>query len=334
MASRPSLIVGIDPGTTLSYCAMDLNGRVVLLKSSKIVRFNEMLFELAEEGHVLAVGSDKSKNPDLIRRLAAKTGAKVITPKEDMKVEEKRKMTQGFAANNQHETDALCACLYAYNELLPLIRKVQEKTGDNPRKKLIERLVIRDGISISDALIEIEEKQPEKTIGKIEYPFEKKILSLRQEIHSLEENRRELVRENQKLRSEMKEIKSRLTKKDRSAQFLQKLSRQEQLSHELTTLFERTTDKMIVRKYTNIKEWQNDGQLDEKFAIEDAPLGWRGNKKRQPIFVTQNGIFPLDDVAILKSRNFAVIDTKKLQPKHFIIEKIIEEHKKEHAKYI
>ena len=324
--NKPSLIVGIDPGTTLSYCAMDLDGEIILLKSSKTVRFNEMLMELTQAGHVIAVGSDKSKNPELVHRLSAKTGARVVTPKEDMKVEEKRRMANGYATNNAHELDALCACLFAYNELRQLIEKVKERTVDHPKRNLIERLVIRDSMSINGAISELEEKKelPEK-LPTGEYPFEKKILSLRNDNHELFEKQKNLFVENSQLKKRIKELTAQVQAREsqnKTKKLFQKLNSETQLRKELMEL----SGKTIVRKYSSIAEWSRDGVLDEKFAIEDAPAGWRGNKKRQGIFINGNEIQALNEVCESKSRNFAIIDLKKA-PKIMIIEKIVEEYR-------
>ena len=90
MSVNKLLVVGIDPGTTTAYAVLDLNGNVVSLKSAKNLGINALLAEIIQLGKIVAIGTDKAKIPSLVEDFSAKTGARIIYPKEDLKGEEKK----------------------------------------------------------------------------------------------------------------------------------------------------------------------------------------------------------------------------------------------------
>ena len=156
---RELLIVGVDPGTTLGYAVLDTNGNVLRTRSSKLLELNSMLEEVVRLGSILVIGTDKKKCPGLIEKAAAATGAKVITPKEDLTTAEKDTITRGARAANNHEKDALAAALYAHKEIGPLlerIRKALEKEGKRQFFRQVAETVLATGINIKDALREAE----------------------------------------------------------------------------------------------------------------------------------------------------------------------------------
>lgn len=85
------LIAGIDPGTTLGYALLDLNGNVVKINSSKQLDMSTLILEIIKEGKVIVIGTDKAKAPKFVEKTAAKIGARLIIPREDLTVEEKEK---------------------------------------------------------------------------------------------------------------------------------------------------------------------------------------------------------------------------------------------------
>lgn len=161
---RELLIVGVDPGTTVGYAALDTKGRILKTRSSKQLELNSLLEEIVKLGSVLAMGTDKGKCPSLIEKAAAKTGAKVIVPKEDMLVAEKEALTKGRATGNGHERDALAAALYAYKELEPLLNRIEkalEREGKQDIFMEVTEIVVATGTNIKDAIREADGKRKE-----------------------------------------------------------------------------------------------------------------------------------------------------------------------------
>ena len=159
MMESKLLVVGIDPGTTTGYAILDLRGNLVSLKSSKNLGLNNLLEEILKEGKAVSVGTDKAKIPSLVNLFSAKTGAKIIYPKEDLRVEEKRHLTKEFKANDGHQNDALAASLFAYNRIKDVLARIDKYTRENGRliiKEKVADLVLTKDVSIRDAVEIIE----------------------------------------------------------------------------------------------------------------------------------------------------------------------------------
>lgn len=161
---RELLIVGVDPGTTTGYAVLGTSGKLLRMRSSKQLDLNNVVEEIVQLGSILAIGTDRQKCPQLIEKIAAKTGAKVILPGYDLPVAEKESMVQGFAGN-QHQKDSLAAALYAYKELEPLLQRIEKALASEGKQELfreVTRIVVIDGINIKEALRQVEQQMAEK----------------------------------------------------------------------------------------------------------------------------------------------------------------------------
>jgi hypothetical protein len=142
---RKLLIAGIDPGTTVGYAALDTSGMPIMVSSAKGIGLDKLVQEITKEGRVIAVGTDRKKCPLLIERFAAKVGARLIKPKEDISVREKDRLTRG--ARNEHERDAIAAASFAYKELRPLLEKIsvfaKRKKSEKIEDEVTEIVVVR-----------------------------------------------------------------------------------------------------------------------------------------------------------------------------------------------
>jgi len=159
---RELLIVGIDPGTTVGYAVLDVKGNVLKTRSSKLLELNSLMEEITSLGNVLAVGTDKARCPSLIEKFAAKTGARIMVPEEDLAVLDKDEITSGFETGNAHEKDALAAALFAYKTLEPLLRRIGkalEEAGKQELFREVTAIVVMDGINIKDALLSLENSE-------------------------------------------------------------------------------------------------------------------------------------------------------------------------------
>ena len=50
----------------------------------------------------------------------------MIYPKQDMLVKEKDLLTKNHQTKNDHEKDALASAIYGYNEIKPLLKKINK----------------------------------------------------------------------------------------------------------------------------------------------------------------------------------------------------------------
>ncbi|HLC61009.1 MAG TPA: DUF460 domain-containing protein [Candidatus Nanoarchaeia archaeon] len=171
MEDRKLLIVGIDPGITTAYAALDIEGKLIKTNSSKNFDLNQLISEIIKIGKVILVGTDKSRTPNLVYMFATKLGAKIISPNEDLKVDEKRKMILGFSFEDGHQADAIASALFAFKSAKPLFNKIDSFAHDSKKleiKDRIKELVITKKISLKSAVKMIEYKHEEdKIIEKI-----------------------------------------------------------------------------------------------------------------------------------------------------------------------
>ncbi|PIN69483.1 hypothetical protein COV93_05375 [Candidatus Woesearchaeota archaeon CG11_big_fil_rev_8_21_14_0_20_43_8] len=170
--AKTLLIVGVDPGTTSAYAALDTDGNLVAFDSGKTFDLSILINELILAGKTLVVGCDKKTTPSFVYRYATKVGASLVTPKADLLVAEKKKAVDQFCEkhgvkmHNTHESDALASALFAYKEVRTTIEKVKnamKKSGDKKYQDRVMELVIQDGLSIQLALEIAKDKEDETT---------------------------------------------------------------------------------------------------------------------------------------------------------------------------
>lgn len=149
------LIVGIDPGTTVGWALLDLDGSLVECRSKRNFSLDSLVKHVSARGSVLMVGCDKAKIPAFVQDFATKFHARVLFPKKDLSVAEKRELTRGCSFANAHERDALASALLAHRRSASLLRKVRANLERGGKESLFDEvcdLVIREGVSIHAAV--------------------------------------------------------------------------------------------------------------------------------------------------------------------------------------
>lgn len=149
------LIAGIDPGTSVGWAVLNLNGKFVASGSGKGLDLDSVIAGFLKLGRVIVVGSDKAKIPSFVDSASVKLGARVFGPSEDIRVDEKREMVSGFSFQNAHEMDALASALLAFRKVKPLLNKIRSFLEKENRLGAFEdvvELVLKEEISIRGAL--------------------------------------------------------------------------------------------------------------------------------------------------------------------------------------
>jgi len=122
------LIVGIDPGTTTASAAIDLDGNLLHLASSRQMNMSGVIESLYKVGKPLIIASDVQEMPYSVEKIRRAFSAIAYTPKQDMSVDSKVEITSPFQYANDHERDALSAALEAYrhyrNKFLNLAKRI------------------------------------------------------------------------------------------------------------------------------------------------------------------------------------------------------------------
>jgi len=117
MSGRPRyLIVGIDPGTTTAIAALDLDGNLLHIASSRQMNMSDVIESLYKVGKPLIVASDVQEMPYSVEKIRRAFSAIAYSPKQDMSVDAKMDLSSPFPYANDHERDALSAALEAYRQ--------------------------------------------------------------------------------------------------------------------------------------------------------------------------------------------------------------------------
>lgn len=110
------LIVGIDPGTTTAAAALDLDGNLLHLASSRQMTMSDVIESLYKVGKPLIIATDVQEMPYSVEKIRRAFSAIAFVPKQDVSVDTKVELTAPFPYANDHERDALSAALDAYRQ--------------------------------------------------------------------------------------------------------------------------------------------------------------------------------------------------------------------------
>lgn len=127
-SGRPRyLIVGLDPGTTTGIAAVDLDGNLIHLSSSRQMTMSDIVEELYRAGKPLIVASDVQQMPYSVEKIRRAFNAIPYTPRQSLAVETKYDLTAPFSYTNDHERDALSAALDAYRSNKNKFRNIAKR---------------------------------------------------------------------------------------------------------------------------------------------------------------------------------------------------------------
>ena len=239
MGGKQLLIIGIDPGTTLGYAAIDFEGSIIKIKSEKNLDLNSLISELIKLGKPLIVASDKKKNPDFVDKLAVKLGARIISPDYDLKVAEKRELTKNHETKNKHEADALTSALFALKKIGSLLKKivifVEHYKKENIKQRLIE-FVVGKNLNIRDAA-EIAEAPQREEIKIIKEVVEEKKLT-EKDFLTLYKKFKEAKKDISLLTEQNKKLKGQLTALRKDYEYMFRQISRSQLDRKMQSLLD------------------------------------------------------------------------------------------------
>jgi len=264
---RKPLIVGIDPGTTAAYCALDAKGDIVALDSGKQLNPSSIIFSLNQLGRVIVIGTDKRKTPFSVEKISIKLGARIISPEEDISVRDKFRLSENSELRNNHELDALASARYAFKKIEPLLTKIKTTLKEEGKNDLFEKiapLVVIRGINIKTAISLIEYKEesietkPSAVYQKPETKprlFEEIINSLRKENYWLKKQNLRFLRVIEKKRDEKKLLLKKLRVFDINVKTQQILELQEKRIRKLNRLLKENEayQKKLIGELINLE---------------------------------------------------------------------------------
>jgi predicted RNase H-like nuclease (RuvC/YqgF family) len=151
------LIVGIDPGTTTAVAAMDLDGNLLHLSSSRQTTMSGVIEALYRVGKPLIIASDVQEMPFTVEKIRRAFNAIAYSPKLDISVETKMEITRPYQYANDHERDALAAALSAYRQHQAKFQNLVKRVPPGNDLDEVRARVIR-GQSLEQVLYEMRGK--------------------------------------------------------------------------------------------------------------------------------------------------------------------------------
>jgi len=211
------LIVGIDPGTTTAFSILDVDGNLLKIASYKNLGLSALISIIMPYGDIILVGTDKKNCPKFIENFAVKIGARIVKPKQDLLVSEKKELINRTKTKNSHEADSLASATFAYNEFHPLFKKIDIFLKKNNKVYLsnkIKKIVLTKELSIRGAL-KIVEKPVERKIVPVKESIkekevtEKRSSPLYKKLKILENANMLIKRQNVELKKKLKKMQEK-----------------------------------------------------------------------------------------------------------------------------
>jgi predicted RNase H-like nuclease (RuvC/YqgF family) len=161
------LIVGIDPGTTTAAAALDLDGNLLHLASSRQMNMADVIESLYKVGKPLVIATDVQEMPYSVEKIRRAFSAIAFVPKQDVSVDTKVEMTAPFEYANDHERDALSAALDAYRHYRHKFQNLIKRIPPGHDLDEVRARVIRgqslDSV-LGDMKVPVREPEAEKTV--------------------------------------------------------------------------------------------------------------------------------------------------------------------------
>jgi len=328
MRNKELVIVGVDPGTTLGYAIIDLNGKIIEVKSSKEHSLNTLIENVTKRGSPVIVGTDKQKSPSFVEKFAVKIGAKVISPSKDLLVKEKRQVIKNKDIKNSHELDALASAFYAYKAIKPLLLKLNGYIDENKKENIayeLKKLVLsQKGINIKTAatLVEHPQEKDTKIIKKIieqRRPSQSDFFKLYEEMQRLKKTNALLEQQNKTFRNNIHKMRKKYTSLSKQVNKLvseEKIQRYMEFKEErlqnLSTLLRSKDDEINSLNAELMKLREYIASLGEYVLVKKLNnLGYTEFSQRNKIIQLRKGdILLVNDPNIFSYKTLNVIKDK------------------------
>ena len=157
-SSRNALIVGIDPGSTLGLCVIDMSGKSQGIFSFKDARLHDVINKILEFGMPVVISCDKKKIPSYISKVSRKLGCRIISPERDLLVSDKKRLVIksgcSLRIDNSHQRDACASAFYAFLRLKSSIEKKRSFPTDLHNGALFKRILV-DSETLRDVKLDL-----------------------------------------------------------------------------------------------------------------------------------------------------------------------------------
>ncbi len=280
LTKRPKyLIVGVDPGTTIGIAALDLNGELVKIQSSRQMTMADVIELIWSLGKPVIVASDVVPMPFTVEKIRRAFQAVAYTPRQDIPVETKYELAGKYGYANDHERDALTAAVEAYkywrHKFSGILKRVPPGIDlDEVRAGIIRGQSLEQILSGRKEKAQIaQEKKPEVNLdtsdervrildGTVK-DLRALVSDLQQEIAALKKQNQALSRKISGMKAEREKginIEPEIIKRDQIIQNLKHRLRQEERNN-----------KKLQRRLKRIKETTDELRTQGTRAIKVLP---------------------------------------------------------------
>lgn len=212
---RGYIIVGLDPGTTTGIAALNLQGDLVDVISSRAMSSSDVIEWIAARGKPLVVATDVFPTPGAVEKVKRSFNATLYSPGSDVPAEEKIALAKEFGYKNDHERDALAAASSAFKKYKNKFLQVEKKVPAEIDPDEVKALVVR-GYSIENALAELT-AQPLPGAEAKEPAVAGPEASTSPEAPALRSQNQQLAEQVKTLRSYVDDLKADLIEKEETA---------------------------------------------------------------------------------------------------------------------
>jgi len=163
---RENVVVGIDPGTTTAVAVVNLNGELLNVMSSRSADTADVIEWTIERGRPVVVAADVETMPTNVEKIRRSFDARGWTPETDLRVVEKKRATDEWTYENDHERDAAAAALLAHADHAEQFDRVREKTpGDVDEGEVLSRVLV-DETTVESAIEKVRDESEDDEGGE------------------------------------------------------------------------------------------------------------------------------------------------------------------------
>lgn len=242
------MIVGIDPGTTVGFAVLDLDGNLMKIGSFKNKPLSKVV-EVISNYHPVLVSCDVASIPESVKKIASAFNATLFHPKENLSVDEKVKLTREYAPRNVHERDALAAALKAYMHYSSKLRKAKRIAREKQNEIILaafREVRLADVVGSSKSL---EQKREETDLLKL-----RKELGLeKRRVANLERENEVLRKKLSAARRKISMLEKRLIKLEKQKKIEETVKRKEQVKEALQGYLEPEEVERLFEEYRKSK---------------------------------------------------------------------------------
>jgi len=217
------LIVGIDPGTTTAIAALDLDGNLLHLSSSRQTSMSDVIEVLYKIGKPLIIASDVHDMPFSVEKIRRAFNGVAYSPRQDMSVETKLELASRFPYQNDHERDSLAAALDAFRSYKNKFQNLARRVPPGHDLDEVRAGIVR-GQSLEHVLAGMKEKIPAAEEATPEVEIDEKrdervrildgtVKRLRVLVQEMQEEVKDKDHEIVRLKGRLKKIRSRQEQK-------------------------------------------------------------------------------------------------------------------------